>query len=162
MAGATVMLLRALGAAAFHAMVTDTESLTPARIEAVGHFKFPPGAANIRSRFVSWMDYSLNVSFTLPPAEVDALLATTLIQRPLSTTAIPHSHSLSDGWWNPGTPAAFEAGVSGPDIHFVALTTMSVDDSESGAPATRPAYQQFILIDKTNPQLYRVWLLITG
>ena len=162
--GLVVIVLRVLGGLAFSQMVTDVETLTPAQIEAVGQFKVPPGAANIRSRSVSWLDYSLRVSFTLPPAEVGALLDSTRVRRPLSTTHIPFSLTQSDGWWNPGAPASFEAGSSEPRMRVAQFEALeeAEEDAASSAPTTRPDTRQEILIDKTNPQLYKVWLLVTS
>ena len=70
----------------------------------------------------------------------------------------------SDGWWDPGTPASFEAGGSEPDM-FVGYEHAEDDARDEGAPSaptTRPDIRQHILIDKTNPQLYKVWLHVTG
>jgi hypothetical protein len=156
---AVVIVLRALGAASFSGMVTDVSTLSPPQIESIGRFKFPPGARGIRSRYVSWMDFTLHVSFTLPPKEVDSLLRTTQIPQPLSTTEIPFQLSGSDGWWTPGVPSSFEAGTNSPN----SIGSVDGDDETgSGAPTSRPEVRQFILIDKSNPLIYRVWILVSG
>jgi hypothetical protein len=157
---AVIIVLRALGAASFHAAVTDISSLSPAQIESIGQFKFPAGARNIRSRYVSWMDFTLRVSFTLPPTELDALLRTVQIRQPLSTTEIPFELSQPDGWWAPGVPSSFEAGSNVSDL--IGPGFGGDDASESGTPTSRPDVRQFILIDKSNPQLYKVWFLVSG
>ena len=167
-AGAWIAL-QAIGAASFHSATTDTESLSPQQIESVGGFRFPPGAAGIQSRYVSWLDSSLNVRFTLPPAEIDELLDSTQISRPLSQTQIPWSISQTAeemSWWTPGAPARFEAGGSARDGFGTGSAAGSHDDSDSdsssGPGTTQPALRQFILIDKTNPQRYTIWLAVDG
>ena len=156
---AAIIVLRALGAAAIHSMVTDVSNLPPAQIESIGGFKFPPGARGIQSRYVSWLDFTLQVGFTLPPAEVDALLRTTQVPQPLSTTEIPFQLQQADGWFAPGVPPSFEAGANVPSSIGPAVVD---DENGSATPTSRPDVRQYILIDKSNPQLYKVWIFVSG
>jgi hypothetical protein len=140
-----------LGSVALYRMTTDTESLTMLQLESVGGFKFPPGTASVRSRYVSWMDFSLHLRFTIPPDQLDALLDGADIQRPLSSTQIPPQFPRDGGdlsWWTPGTPASFEAGSSTPAA------------APATAPASAPAIHRYILIDKTDPKQFTIWMFM--
>lgn len=83
----------------------------------------------------------------MKPAELPALLASTGIKQPLSTSAgaidacfLPPPRQ-STPWWVPGQPTVFETG-----------------DGEVSTPGGRTIYQR-ILIDETNPTVWTVWLV---
>lgn len=136
---------------------TEFESLSAAHVEAIGQFKIPPGTQNVRSYLCSWMDFELYVRFTIPPDQVDALLASTDIRGPLSSTVIYVPARGSPSWWLPGTPAQFESGDN--QSALAPSTVPSSATSRSGVPSTQPRVRQCILIDKTNPKSYVVWFM---
>jgi hypothetical protein len=170
---ALLVVLVAYRANPFYSAVTDTKELPRASIESIGQFKFPPGAADIQSHYLSWLDFTLDVRFTIPPNEVDELIASTRIRRPLSTTRIPAPFGGdAAGGAVPAGLRHFEAGESepepesastAPDVRAAADVVPDAGPRRSATrPATRPAVQQFIVIDKTDPHAYKVSLHVRG
>ncbi len=140
-------LVIALGVWAVHGFLEgmDTETLTTQEIEQLGSLTLPPSATEVRAHYRQGMDYILNVRFRIDPRDLDALIDSTSIRRPLSTTAFPlelDTFSSDKPWWNPGRPASFLAG-----------------DNDT-RPTTQPSgpYQR-LLIDTTDPASYLVWFV---
>lgn len=127
---------------------TDTESVTVQQIEQIGAVRLPRSLTNLRARLQSFQDFSLQARFSIPADDLDELIDGLQIPRPLSTTDIPWHLATRGGagstWWTPGKPAVFESGSNAP----------------GSQPTTQPAIYRYLLIDKTDPQQYVVWLLM--
>ena len=126
-------------------MGPDTEALTTPEIEEIGELKFPPGAEDVRAHYDKGKDFILRVRFTIPPDQVDALIASTHVGTPLSASSIPYQFRWEERakpWWKPpNRPARFLAGQF------------------DGSRATRPVIYQSILNDQTDPNRYTVWFI---
>jgi hypothetical protein len=116
--------------------------LSRSEVERIGQFRFPPGATDVLSNYVGLQDPTLQVRFSMPAGELDRFLADASLKRPLSFTEVPRDidhPGPTKPWWQPGRPASFEAG-------------------EVTIP-TGKAVHKSVLIDKSNPQVFTVWLV---
>lgn len=115
------------------------DDMPPAHIEALGKFRMPPNARNVRSHMESWLDMTMRVRFEIPREDVDTFLAGTLCQEALTASEIPWQDRLSpaEEWWRPMEAQRFRAG-----------------EGQEGT------ILQTYLIDETDPETAIVYVLV--
>jgi hypothetical protein len=122
---------------------TDTERLTPARIQSAGLFTLPPGATNVHAHLQAFQDYCIHIRFDVPPAQLPAFVASTRCAGMFQGSELPSDivddPSFVRPWWAPGRPFKFTAG-----------------SWEQGMT------KQEILIDESDPTRYVVYVIVTG
>jgi hypothetical protein len=152
--GLTMLMLLAISGCALSYMAlrsfaeigflgSTVADLPPDRVERAAAITLPPSAANLRSHYESFQDYIIHVRFDMDPADLDQLLASTHLELPLSSTAIPMGFSAPENldWWTPEQAQRFQVG-----------------DTQVQTSHGYPEYQ-WILIDMTNAQRYTVYVV---
>jgi hypothetical protein len=106
----------------------------PSQIEEAARFRLPPSARNLESLCTGMQGWIAQANFDIDPQDIDVLIDSTSILRPLSSTNVPEA--LQD------------------DIAAQNIETYLYGQAESG--------WQKIFIDTTDPNVYRVYLSAQG
>lgn len=114
----------------------DTDSPTHAQIQTTGRFTIPKSAHDIQAHLEGFQDDALWVRFRMDPADEPALWSSSLCagSEPILKGPIP-MRGIDRVWWTPGSATAFE-----------------FRDGE------KPGAWQAILIDRTNPAEFMVYV----
>ena len=137
-----------IGTIALSWMVFDNEFLNSenacppedrALIERAAGLTLPPSTAKLYARCINWQEWRGQLAFDMKPTDLDAFLSSAEMETPLVSTGAPELHQL------------FADDSESARIEQV--TTYLYGENR------RPDVWQYILIDTTDPSLYRVHVL---
>jgi hypothetical protein len=114
----------------------DTDSPTPAQIQATGRFTIPKSAHDIQAHLEEFQDDALWVRFCMDPADEPDLWRSSLCAGATPVLLGPISmRGIDRAWWTPGSAKAFEF-----------------------REGEKPGAWQAVLIDRTNPAEFMVYV----
>ena len=111
---------------------------SPKEVEDFAHFKLPPSARNLISDCSGMQGIVANAKFEMSPTDLNAFIASTLIDKPLST--------------NSGMPDTGEL------FGFDEKAVKSYLYGKYDHPAPNGGVYEDILVDTTNPTTYVVYV----
>lgn len=132
----TYLFISSTAAAAFNQ--NGCPSSPPTSVEGRAHFKLPPSARNLSSSCGGWVGIYADVRFEMNPADLQAFLASVLVNTPFSATGMPTN-------WQ---------GLRVTDVSTIKSYLYAKYDE----PSANGGILQEILIDTTAPAHYVVYV----